>query len=299
MLSSLYEVLALGARALFLVLGCLVVLRGALYLLREHHTRKKILRSLPDAGMVGEMRDVDSDKAYPLPREGVLGGSHSCDIRLKGLRRRQVNFTFVEGKGVLLTPCTRRHDVLLNGDPLGRGAYALHGAMLRAGGYTLRIRLFAGLNVPHPATFQEMRQPVFEEELYGPDFGAYNDPNLSPAPFVPAYSQQEEPLFYSQRMPVMPQSYAPVPEPYPQPETYAPQSEPAPAYEPEYELPYAYDVPSDTPFADAQPVYPCADDLQQENNDPPLFDAPFAPAQGSDPAVPYQRRRRSDRRRTL
>ena len=140
-----YQLLALGARYWFVLLAAVLVWRGAAALLHEHYRRKKLLKKLPDAGMVGEMRDIDNDRAYPLPREGVLGGGRACDIRLRGLRRRDINFAFVEGKGLLLTPCHSRGEVLLDGAPLGKGGYALHGAMLRVGGYTLRIRLFAGM----------------------------------------------------------------------------------------------------------------------------------------------------------
>lgn len=167
--SHAYQLIALGARYLFVFLALLIVLRAGFSLLSEHRRRKKLLRNLPDAGMVGEMRDVDNDRAYPLPREGVLGGGRGCDIRLRGLKRRHVNFSFVEGKGLLLTPCHSRSEVQLNHAPIGKGGYALHGAIMHAGGYTLRIRLFAGLNVPRAASFADHWQPACGEDLYAPD----------------------------------------------------------------------------------------------------------------------------------
>ena len=128
-----YQLLALGARYWFVLLAAVLVWRGAAALLHEHYQRKKLLKKLPDAGMVGEMRDIDNDRAYPLPREGVLGGGSACDIRLRGLRRRDINFAFVEGKGLLLTPCHSRGGVLLDGAPLGKPANADEaGRMLRA-----------------------------------------------------------------------------------------------------------------------------------------------------------------------
>lgn len=209
MQSNAYQLLALGARAFFLLLAALIVLRAALHLLREHHARQKLLRLLPDAGMVGEMRDIDSDQGYPLPREGVLGSSRGCDIRLKGLRRRQVNFAYVDGKGILLTPCHRRTDTLLDGEPLGRGAYALHGALLRVGGYALRIRLFAGLNVPEPAQFQEHWQPAYEDDLYAPD-----ETQLSGSPQWTDWTQMQ--------WPEDPEEDAPVFDPVPPPQQEIP-----------------------------------------------------------------------------
>lgn len=167
--SGLYQIIAMAARPVFLALALLVALRAMGRLLGQHNARKRLLKRLPDAGMVGEMRDIESDRSYPLPREGVLGGGRASDIRLRGLRRRQVSFAFVDGKGLLLTPCHRRSATWLDGVPLTRPAYALHGAILRAGGYTLCIRMFAGLNVPDSAQLQNHWQPAFEEDLYAPE----------------------------------------------------------------------------------------------------------------------------------
>lgn len=277
MQSIAYQMLSLGARPLFLFLAVVVMLRAAFYLLREHHSRRQILRTLPDAGMVGEMRDVESDKAYPLPREGILGSGRSCDIRLPGIKRRHLNFAFIEGKGILLTPCSRASSASLNGRPLQRGAYALHGALLQAGGYTLRIRLFAGLNVPHPAAFQELSQPVFEEELFAPEL-PQNDPCDMPAPY-----EVNNPALYVQQPAV----------PFPLPDSPQPPS----WYtdEQEGELP---------PQSEGEyPVYPeYTDDMPEESDVPLPYDAPLLPpvqeAVSQPPETP-RRHRRSDRRRML
>lgn len=286
MQSNAYQLLSLAARGLFILLAGLIVLRAALLLLREYGARKRMLRKLPDAGMVGEMRDMDSDKGYPLAREGVLGGGRACDIRLKGLRRRQVNFAYVDGKGILLTPCHRRSDTLLDGEPLRRGAYALHGAILRVGGYTLRIRLFAGLNVPHPARFEEQHwQPVYEEELYAPA-PAFTQVDMGYAPYpqgeeswseAPVFgmSAPREQLFETQSIPVIPAEQA-------QPLPVQPMPAPAPMYAPPQEMAYApaeepaYDDGS-LPFDAAEPAV---------DDDPAPFTAPV-------------RHRRSERRRDV
>lgn len=218
--SHVYQLISLGARYLFVFLAFLIVFRAGLSLLQEHFKRKKLLRNLPDAGMVGEMRDTDNDRAYPLPREGVLGSRRGCDIRLKGLRRRHVNFAFVEGKGLLLTPCHNRSEVLLNGAPIGKGGYALHGAIMQLGGYTLRIRLFAGLNIPHTAAYNDRWQPAYGEELYAPDpFGLtqqapaelyeqppmplYDSPEYTQAP--PAYQPYEQAVYTQPQQPLPPE----------------------------------------------------------------------------------------------
>lgn len=225
--SHAYQLIALGARYLFVFLAFLIVFRAGLSLLSEHHKRKKILRNLPDAGMVGEVRDIDSDRAYPLPREGVMGGGRGCDIRLRGLRRRHVNFSFVEGKGLLLTPCHSRSEVQLNHAPIGKGGYALHGAIMRVGGYTLRIRLFAGLNVPRAASFAEHWQPAYGEDLYAPDpYGltpVTEHPLYEPAPYEPV--MEEAPVYDVYEPAPMP-AYQPVqpvyqPQPWQQEAMYA------------------------------------------------------------------------------
>lgn len=279
MQSIVYQMLSLGARSLFLFLATLVTLRAAFYLLREHRSRRQILRSLPDAGMVGEMRDMESDKAYPLPREGILGSSRGCDIRLPGLKRRHLNFAYIDGKGILLTPCSRAASAALNGEALHRGAYALHGALLQAGGYTLRIRLFAGLNVPHPASFQDLSRPVFEEELFAPELSMPTDE--APIYDMPLSVGESEPVFYTQQLPpVQPPVYRPV-------------------------QPWDDSAPDDIPAApadDEYPVYPEYTDDTPEASDVPLpYDAPPAPPAPEAAAsfdVP-RRHRRSERRRTL
>ncbi len=219
MSESLYQLIAMAARPAFLILAALIVLRGSRILLSEHHARKKLLRRLPDAGMVGEMRDIESDKSYPLPREGTLGSGRGCDIRLKGLRRRQVSFAFVEGKGMLLTPARRRSATWLDGVPLSRPAYALHGALLRAGGYTLCVRLFAGLNVPDAAQLHDHWQPAYEEDFYAPDqtgMPSAQNPYGVYWPVQEPASDEEVPLF--DLTPPAPEEEAPPSEPAPQPE---------------------------------------------------------------------------------
>lgn len=271
--SHAYQLIALGARYLFVFLAFLIVFRAGLSLLSEHRKRKKILRNLPDAGMVGEVRDIDNDRAYPLPREGVMGSGHGCDIRLRGLRRRHVNFAFVEGKGLLLTPCHGRSEVQLNHAPIGKGGYALHGAIMHVGGYTLRIRLFAGLNVPRAASFADHWQPAYGEELYAPDpYGltpVTEPPLYEPAPYEPV--TEEAPVY---------ENYAPAPLPY----------QPAP------------------PVYQAQPwqqetVYPQPPVEEEEDDDMPLpFDTGMyapKPPQEEDVILPAPRvrHRRSERNR--
>lgn len=194
--SHAYQLLSLGARYLFVFGIFMIVLRAGLILLSEHRRRKKRLRSLPDAGMVGEMCDIDSGKSYPLPREGVLGSGRGCDIRIRGLKRRHANFAFVDGKGLLITPCHHRSTLLLDGQSIRKGGYALHGAIMQAGEYQLRIRLFAGLKVPRKAQYAENWQPAYDEDLYAPEevFFTPVQPEYIPYPVEPAPCAQSPEL---------------------------------------------------------------------------------------------------------
>ena len=296
-----YQLLALGARYWFVLLAAVLVWRGAAALLHEHYRRKKLLKKLPDAGMVGEMRDIDNDRAYPLPREGVLGGGRACDIRLRGLRRRDINFAFVEGKGLLLTPCHSRGEVLLDGAPLGKGGYALHGAMLRVGGYTLRIRLFAGLNVPRPAPYEEHWHSAYEdEELYAPEYAAFAAAQLGCAPYSEgAYDQPGMPVppafqaFDTLSMPAVNAAPQPV---YPQHPVYPqPACPPQPVYPDPAQAAYAQPA---QPVYPAQTAYPAAPPEEDAAAPAPFDGGMYAPKAEEIPA-PFEaprRHRRSDRR---
>lgn len=151
-----YELLALLMRYVFVLIGALVLLRAYRWMRRDARNYRKEMRALPDAGLVGEIVDLRTGKSQPLPREGDMGASRECDIHVKGagVMRHHARFAFEEGKGVLITP-SRRGKTFMAGVPLRSPAYALHGTQLQLGQAEMRIRLFAGLKVPHPMAFQE------------------------------------------------------------------------------------------------------------------------------------------------
>ncbi|HSK68252.1 MAG TPA: hypothetical protein VLA21_03215 [Candidatus Limnocylindria bacterium] len=160
-----YELLALGMRYGFTLLIALLVFRAAMLMLRERRDRARVLRQLPDAGLVGELVTLADGKGYPLAREGVLGSGRGCDIRLPGLKRRELEFAFQPGRGVLLRPIHGRVRAILDGEPLvPRSAWALHGTVLELRGLALRFRLFAGLKVPE-------RKPRTQPDTAEPDAG--------------------------------------------------------------------------------------------------------------------------------
>lgn len=151
-----YEILALLMRYVFVLIGALIAFRSFMWLRKDARAYRREMRALPDAGLIGEIVDLDTGKAQPLPREGVIGSSRECDIRVKGdgVLRRHARFEFEEGKGLKIIPA-RRGLTLLGGAEMRGPGWALHGTQLGVGSHTLRVRLFAGLNVPIPAAYPE------------------------------------------------------------------------------------------------------------------------------------------------
>lgn len=168
-----YELLAILMRYVFIGLGALILLRGYLQMRRDDRAYKKEMKKLPDAGLIGEVVDLETGKHHPLPREGMMGSASGCDIRLRrrGVKRQHALFEFAEGKGLRIRP-QRYRKVAVEGVPIRSFAYALHGTVVTLGEANIRVRLFAGLNVPHPAAFARDGQEVNEtEEPMGDDAG--------------------------------------------------------------------------------------------------------------------------------
>lgn len=155
MADTAYEIFALAMRYVYVVIGVVILLRALRWLRKDARAYRREMKALPDAGLIGEVVDLNTGKAQPLPREGTIGSARSCDICVKGegVRRHHAMFSFEEGRGLLITPCLRCRMVMA-GVELNSSAHALHGTQLEIGGTTLRVRLFAGLNVPHPMQFQ-------------------------------------------------------------------------------------------------------------------------------------------------
>ena len=191
MAESTYELLALGMRYVFVLIGVLMLWRAFRWMRRDARQYQKDMRSLPDAGLVGEVVDLRTGVSQPLPREGTIGSSRECDIRVKGagVMRNHALFSFVDGKGMHITPRLRAR-MLLNGQEISGSGYALHGTRLRIGDAEMRVRLFAGLNVPFYPAYQQEAPDVpldnfsFEEE----------DPSPAPLPFpAPGFENTETP----------------------------------------------------------------------------------------------------------
>ena len=156
MQNSGYEMFALFMRYVFVFLMGLILLRSLWWLRKDAWQFRKELKQLPDAGLVGELVDQVNGKRYPLMRDGELGAARSNDVRIRfaGMPKRALRFLFVSGKGLQVTPVSR-HRVYLDGEEVHGNGYALHGTQMEIGGMVLRVRLFAGLDVPRRVLYDE------------------------------------------------------------------------------------------------------------------------------------------------
>lgn len=204
MAAETYELIALGMRYWFVLLGIIIVVRAARWAIRDYKHQERVLRALPDAGLIGEVVNLDTGESYPLPREGSLGSARSCDVCLKGIRKRELEFSLDEGQGVILFPSHRRNQAVLDGEAIPRKAWALHGSHLSLPGYHLRFRLFSGLDIPVAATtsYSTGAQAEQEQTFDMEDMSVLSEmgPLLYPDPQPPSQD-----AFVDPQLPVYPQ----------------------------------------------------------------------------------------------
>jgi len=232
-----YELLAMLMRYVFVAIGILILWRAFCWLRRDARAYKKEMRSLPDAGLIGEVVNLATGKSQPLPREGMMGSSRFCDIRLKGagVRRCHALFALEEGKGLQVIP-QRGSRVIMAGVELRGPAHALHGTELQLGNAVVKVRLFAGLKVPHPSQFQVDQSMYDEQEADAPWLEEIED---VPSPFGVTYAQEEAPR--------APEAYqaADAGQQYPQQAQWQPSAPVIPQEEPEDDeaIPYQSPLP--------------------------------------------------------
>ena len=100
---DIYEVLALGLRYWFVLLGGLMVWRSFAWLRKDRRAQHRRLRRLPDAGMVGELvvrrgsGELPEGTVLPVPREGVLGYLRTCDlvVPVEGVASKHVDLSLI------------------------------------------------------------------------------------------------------------------------------------------------------------------------------------------------------------
>ncbi len=268
-----YEIISLGARYWFILLGVLIVLRSFLWLKKDRREKHRRLRQLPDAGTIGEMvvlegnEELPQGATIPVPWEGVMGFVRGCDmiVPVAGVASRHCDVFFQNGVGLLVYPwrgCTVEIDgELVTNRKTARANPMHHGSCLKIGEATLRLRVFMGLETDRPAMMQADEEPMAE-------------------------TPQEDNAVYDQASVMWQQPYQPS-EPYNgYPNGYAPNSYQTAFHQ--QETPYApnpyanvgnagmnasqgsaWDAPySNQPTNDAAPVYEPYQDEEAEQNPP-------------------------------
>jgi len=201
--TELYEVVSLSARYLFVLLGILIVFRAFVWLLSDRAEKRRRLRDLPNAGVVGEFVVISGSPSLPegttvpVPREGILGALRSNDIVIPcpDVRARHLLFTFDPDLGLVIHPLSGRSAVVDSAELDCRAEPAQsamrHGSFLQVGSAVLRLRLFAGLDpnagfsdhgAEFPTVVQEMPAPLQPPSDLTSDSYIPEDPSNPPVP---------------------------------------------------------------------------------------------------------------------
>ena len=180
----MFELVSMGLRYWLVFLAVLIIWRAVRLMQKDNRLYRKTLRQLPDAGLVGELVDLETGEAFPLPREGMIGSGRASDIRLDDIRRRAVEIAFRAGYGIKLIPSHRKHSMRLDDEGIRPGGdYALHGSVLEIGGRAYRFRLFEGLDVPERKTVPAapyMAEPLAQEDVWSGQMVMAAPPPLPP-----------------------------------------------------------------------------------------------------------------------
>lgn len=193
---DVYEVLSLGMRYWFILLGVLIVWRAFGWLRKDRREKHRRLRQLPDAGMIGELvvlvgsDELPEGTVIPVPREGVLGFLRTCDVvvPVPGVQDHHLDFSFRNGQGLLIQPwrgCTCQVDADEMDHRSKPRRYPMHhGSRLFVGDAVLRLRVFAGLDVQRHVAYMEDDAPDIPEtqEHQGQQPSAVPEKWLGPDP---------------------------------------------------------------------------------------------------------------------
>ena len=146
------------------------------WLWKDHRSREKKRRSLPDAGSIGEFV-VESDCAalpqdtlLPVPADGTLGSVRSCDVVVpaRGVSPRHLDVMFRNGYGLYIIPW-RGCSCIVDGETVanrkdGMAHPLQHNSILEVGQARLRLRVFAGLDVEDVRAYAERREDEDDEQ---------------------------------------------------------------------------------------------------------------------------------------
>ena len=203
-----FETLSLLARYWFTLLGVMIVLRTFRWLLKEHREKQRRLRSLPDAGMVGEFlvlqggEHLEVNSVLPVSWEGTLGSIRSNDIPVPvpGVRRHHLDFHFEEGQGLIAEPRWRRVFGVdgreVSTPAQGRSLPMKNGSLLQVGEATLQLRIFVGLEVEgEPLPMPEQASEQLPEQTSGqlPEEPLWQEEEPEQLPEEPQWQEEQAP----------------------------------------------------------------------------------------------------------
>lgn len=206
---NVYEVISLGARYWFILLGVLLVLRTFRWLRRDRKATHDQVHSTSGIGMIGELSVISSDgdlqygMTMPVPYEGVMGSVRTCDLVIPDadVAPQHCDFSLIPGKGVVLRP--RRHCIVyVNNREIASARKGTqlplhHNSQLQIGSTILQLRVFPGIDagpaeeLPYPQWLMQQppngNQPTFQWYT-GEQYPLYGQPPADPQ--QPVYPQQ-------------------------------------------------------------------------------------------------------------
>ena len=225
---EVYEVIALGARYWFALLGVLIVWRAFSWLRKDRRAKHRRLKRLPDAGFIGEWvvllgsDELPEGSAIPVPWEGVMGFLRTCDVvvPVPGVANQHLDFSFRNGKGLVVTPL-RGRDCIVDGVTLTHRTRTArcplhHGSRLQLGDAILRLRLFAGLETDRRASLQpDMAcEPLpFPDDPVPPQDWRQNTGAYQPPTWQPGAGTYQPPVNGGWQQPYAPQPWQTPPQP--------------------------------------------------------------------------------------
>ena len=238
---EIYKVIVQASRYLFAFFALMLLFFAVSWLYDERRNRRDRLRSLPEAGNIGEMVVISGsdllpvDTWFPIPREGVLGSVRSCDLVVPcpGVHARHLAFSWQDGTGLIIKPfpgCETFVDgVSLLTAEKAEMPVMVHGSCLQVGSVVLRLQLLSALEhtnrafaVPAPAPEYVDAAAAQQTQPWSP----FPQESVPPCIDSPVYNDMDQP--YPPEPPVndMPAAGAPFPESRPDPETVAVSSVP-------------------------------------------------------------------------
>lgn len=145
---NIYEGIAVSFNFVFMALSVLIALCGFRWLRADRKAVRRALAETPRADCVGTLVVVSGKSPYlskgmaiDLPREGTVGRSRACDVRLvhQDIPARAARVSLEPG-GMLFSPA-RWESITVNGQPYDKPVLVCTGSRVQWGGLTLRLML--------------------------------------------------------------------------------------------------------------------------------------------------------------